>query len=184
MLPSSFNIEAYLGVIRIIATGLALTGTITLARSNATAAWALALVVGLMNPAGYVLTRLLGLPLAQSYVLHRWSEPQALAAALLGAAVAGLAAWTLHARRGLPPASKPVTSARERELLLRSARRSRPSDPARPGGARKISSKSHGSGQRAERRRYVTFPAAAPARIRTHHPPDAPAGFVAHHLDR
>jgi hypothetical protein len=130
MLPPSFHIEAYLGVVRILAVGMALTSSIVLILSDTASVWALALFVGLLNPAGYLATRLVGLPLAQSSSLHRWSQPQAVTVALLGTVVAGLAGWTLCTRRGLPPVAKPVTSARERELLLRSARRYRP--PRRP----------------------------------------------------
>jgi hypothetical protein len=88
-------------------------------------AWAFALLVGALNATGYLFTRLVGLPLTDSYILHQWSQPRALIGALLGTVVAGVAGRTLYRRRGLPHVSTPVTSAQERELLLRSSRRRR-----------------------------------------------------------
>jgi hypothetical protein len=180
MLPVTFKIEAYLGVITILAAGMALASTIVLFMSDTAAVWVFALSQGLLNVAGYLFTRLVGMPLAEQYSLHRWSHPPALTVALLGTAVAGLACWTLHRRRGLPSVPTPVTSARQRELLLRSAGDDellpRP-DPASP---RKVSSNSSGRALRATPRRFVIFP----CRVRGRYPRRSPAGSVAHHLDR
>jgi hypothetical protein len=140
--PESFRIEAYLGVVTILAVGLALTAATALLLSDSRPVWVLALCEGVLSVGGYVVTRLVGLPLATAYSLCQWSQPQALAVGLLGTVVAGLAAWTLHKRRGLPHVPTPVTSAQQRELLLRSSRRRRPSRSRPPGSARKASSKS------------------------------------------
>jgi hypothetical protein len=140
--PQNFHIEAYLGVVTVLAAGMALTTAGTLFMSGRRPVWVFALFVGVLNATGYLFTRLVGLPLAESYLLHQWSQPQALIGALLATVVAGVAGWTLYKRRGLPHVPTPVTSAQERELLLRSSRRRRYRRSGYSGSARKTSSKS------------------------------------------
>ncbi|MCW2919890.1 MAG: hypothetical protein JWN52_7958 [Actinomycetia bacterium] len=115
LLPLGFHIAAYLGVMAILAAGMALASAAALFTDDTNLVWALALAEGVLNAAGYLVTRLTGLPFAEPYSLRQWSQPATLAIALLGTAVAGLASWTLHTRRGRPCVSTPVTSALERE---------------------------------------------------------------------
>jgi hypothetical protein len=115
VLPLGFHIAAYLGVIAILAAGMALASAGALFTDDTNLAWALALAEGVLYSAGYLVTRLMGLPFAEPYSLRQWSQPATLAIALLGTSVAGLASWTLHTRRGRPRVSTPVTSAQERE---------------------------------------------------------------------
>ena len=181
MLPVTFKIEAYLGVLSILTVSMAFPSTIALFHGDSTGVWLFALLQGLLSAAGYLVTRLAGMPFAEEYSFHRWSHPPALAAALLGTAVVGLAAWRLHGRRGLPPACTTVTCARERDLLLRATRGYAPAAPQpEPAPARKDSTNSSATALRATPRRFVIFR----GRDRARYPRRSPAGSVARHVDR
>lgn len=184
MLPVNFGIEAYLGVLSILTAGMAFVSTVALCHGDSTPVWVFALVQGLLSPAGYLVTRLVRMPFAEEYSFHRWSHRPALAVALLGTAVAVLAAWRLCGRRGLPPACATVTCARERDLLLRASRgygpapRPEPAPTSTPG--RKDSTKSSATALQATPRRFVIFR----GRDRARYPRRSPAGSVARHVDR
>ncbi|MGI8329685.1 hypothetical protein ACRYCC_06945 [Actinomadura scrupuli] len=180
MLPATFDIEAYLGVLSILTVGMAITSTIALWYGDSTGVWVFALLQGLLSAAGYLLTRLVRMPFAGEYSFHRWSHPPALAVALLGTAVAGLAVWRLHGRWGLPPTCTTVTCARERDLLLRASRGYAQAPQPEPAPVRKGSANSSTIALRATPRRFVIFR----GRDRGRHPRRSPAGSVARHVDR
>jgi hypothetical protein len=140
--PHSFHVEAYLGVVMILAVGMSLANVIALLMSDTRAVWMFTLYEGVANAIGYVVTRLTGLPFAQSYTHLLWSQTPAVVIALTGVVAAGCAIRTLHRRRGQPSVSTPVTSAQQRDLLLRSACHSRPHQAHAPVPLRKVLSKS------------------------------------------
>lgn len=111
-LPHAFHLDAYIGVIQIIATGMALAGTVGLLADDRDRIWWYSLAEGALNALGYLVTRFTGLPPGGHDIAGGWLREPALALAFLGVLLAALAIWVLVNRhRG----ALPVTAAKERD---------------------------------------------------------------------
>lgn len=117
-LPHGFHIEAYLGVSLIMGVGMAFGGAVALLVDDRDRVWWYALVQGILNVLGYLLTRVSGVPLSDSDVSGNWFRTSGMALCFTGFVIAGLAAWVLIERRRTTPRS-PVVSAKDRAVSRR-----------------------------------------------------------------
>lgn len=112
-IPLQFEREAYLGVLQILGMGLTLGGAIGLMVEDRDRIWWYALVEGVLNAAGYLVTRFTGLPLGGRELAGDFLGHRPLTLVFVAVLLSGLAGWTLLDRHS-PATHRTVTSARER----------------------------------------------------------------------
>lgn len=118
VLPEAFQIEAYIGICLITGVIISLAGAAALLLDDRDRIWWYALAVGATNSAGFIGSRIAGLPLAETWTVGDWTHGSGLALCYTGAVLATLALWTLIRRHRSRRSNLPVLSAADR--LLRS----------------------------------------------------------------
>lgn len=101
LLPSSFRAVSYVGVGEIGLCLLALVAAALLIGADTIGVWSYCALVALVHVAGYLETRLVGLPLYRDE-LGRWLQPRDLLAVFCAMVLLALAAWVLVARVQAP----------------------------------------------------------------------------------
>ena len=101
LLPGSFRAVSYVGVGEVGLCLAALVAAALLVGTDVIGVWWYCGLVALVQVAGYLETRLLGLPLYRHEV-GRWLEPRDLLAAFCAVVLLALAGWVLVARTQAP----------------------------------------------------------------------------------
>ncbi|MEO5873946.1 MAG: hypothetical protein ABIQ26_03000 [Streptosporangiaceae bacterium] len=96
-LPSNFEVEAYLGVTAILMTGLTAMSAFLLLVSGGRGTWLFTLVTGGLNVLGYIVSRTVGYPFADS-LYHDWFHPLGFTIAFTGVVTVLLSLWNLIPR--------------------------------------------------------------------------------------
>lgn len=115
-LLEAFRQASYIGVQTVLALLLVVAGAFWMIAEERSRVWWFALVQGVLNAAGYVVSRAFGLPLTSWPTEGDWLHATSLALGFLGLVLTALAGWVLLSRRALARRG-PVLSARERWLL-------------------------------------------------------------------
>lgn len=101
LLPEGFRAVSYVGVGRIGLLLAALVAATLLTGTDIIGVWWYTALVGAVHVAGYVETRLLGLPLYRREIGH-WLGPTDLLAVFAGVVLLALSGWVLVARTHAP----------------------------------------------------------------------------------
>ncbi|MEO5875717.1 MAG: hypothetical protein ABIS86_14115 [Streptosporangiaceae bacterium] len=113
-MTNGFRIGAYAVFALFLAFILAVLGAFLLLLEDRNRVWWYALVEGVLTLAGWVLSRVDGLPFTAPQADGNWFQEIGLALAFCGTALSGLAIWVLWIRR--LRAQETVVSARQRIL--------------------------------------------------------------------
>jgi hypothetical protein len=101
LLPDGFRAVSYVGVGEIGLMLAALVGAALLMGTDIVGVWWYVALVALVHVAGYIETRLVGLPLYRREIGH-WLEPRDMLSVFAGGVLLALAGWVLVTRAQAP----------------------------------------------------------------------------------
>jgi hypothetical protein len=101
LLPDGFRAVSYVGVGEIGLMLAALVGAALIMGTDIVGVWWYTALVALVHVAGYIETRLIGLPLYRREIGH-WLEPRDMLSVFAGSVLLALAGWVLVTRAQAP----------------------------------------------------------------------------------